>query len=290
MVQLPSPAVVCLSSALAVLLAGCSGVGPSSGPTGLNQSTQTSTAPFVNSDTLQGRWIITAFDGRPPQKTGNEPRSPSISFLGTTYSANSGCNALSGVGALRGTRFYTMPGPQTEIGCKGELLKQEALLEALLRAAPEIVKNDPGEMMMTGGGHEIRLKRDAGAANAAATSVSALILAGKRFEIQSVDGTWIGSPRSRVRPSLSFTPTDWRARSVCTTVTGTWKLQVATLLTSNVAVAKRNCEVGAETIGHALHEVFGSNPTLATGPNGEIVLAGEGRWISAIRVDDERGG
>nr|WP_301090194.1 META domain-containing protein [Sphingomonas sp.] len=232
--------------------------------------------------------MITAFNGKPPQKIDSQSRSASISFLGATYSANSGCNALSGVGALRGTRFYTMSGPQTQIGCMGELLKQEALLEALLRAAPEIVMNDRGEMTMTGAGHEIRLKNDPGAATAAASPVSAPNLAGARFEIQSVDGTLVGAPGSSVRPSLSFTPTDWRARSVCTTVTGTWKLQGATMLTSNVALAKRGCESSTETIDQALREVFVSNPTLATGPNGEIVLAGEGRWISAIRIDDKR--
>lgn len=274
-------------TALAMLLAGCGGSRTLPPSAELDEPVQIAEATAIDIDALQGRWIIKAFDGVKPHQTGDKPRGPSISFTGATYGADSGCNALSGLATLNGTRFYTMPGPQTEIGCSGRLLTQETILVALLRAAPEIAIDERGEMTMTGGGHKIRLQRDTGVASGGAKPVTALIEADTQFHIDAVDGTLVRSSDKSEKLSLTFGRTDWRAQTPCATLTGKWRQQRLTLRVDQIALEKRRCKIGDERISQAFNAVLASNPALATGPNGEIILAGGGRWISGFRTDGE---
>jgi len=281
----PLARVAGFATASAMLLAGCGGARTLPQSTQISESAQIGQAAAINIDTLQGRWRITTFDGVTPENTGDKPRGPSISFIGATYSADSGCNALSGLAALNGTRLYTMPGLQTEIGCQGPLLKQEATLVALLHAAPQIAIDQQGEITMTGGGHEVRLQRDAGAASRVAKPATAPIKPDTQFQIDAVDGASVRSSDKSESLSLAFGRANWLVQTACATLTGKWSQQGTTLETSQIVLERRRCKIDDEHIRQAVNSVFASSPTVASGPNGEIILAGGGHWVSGFRAD-----
>ncbi|HEX8419361.1 MAG TPA: META domain-containing protein [Sphingomonas sp.] len=89
-------------------------------PTGDPTSMSPSGAPApIDHAVFEGRWKITAFDGRPPVAVGasDGARAPSLTFSRTGYGGTAGCNALGGIGTLYGARFYTQVGPQTVMAC-----------------------------------------------------------------------------------------------------------------------------------------------------------------------------
>ncbi|MCC2978258.1 META domain-containing protein [Sphingomonas sp. PL-96] len=233
---------------------------------------------------LEGRWPITAFDGRPPaaaDHAGASSRAPSFTFTRTGYAATAGCNALGGIGTLHGARYYTMPGPQTAMGCLGGLAEREIMLGTVMRTSPTIMTVAEGEIQLSGGGHRLTLRRDPQAITPSADT--APMLAGTRFQIQSVDGAVL-EPRGGTedRP-LGFAAEDWRAKPACGTVSGKWRQDGWTVRATDIVVSQEGCGASGSTTGSVVRELFASQPNFSVGPNGELLVAGGGHWIAAER-------
>ena len=245
-------------------LAGCAAAGP---PT---------TAPSPAQ--LEGNWRVDSIDGKAPlsvREDAGKQRTPRFGFGERSYGGTSGCNFMGGLKVERGSRLYTYPGPQTQMACIGPLGAQEAAIDVLFRAAPTIAR-DGEAVLLTGAGHSLRLVRDPGQAPVQdpPEAWQGTRLAGQSFELHQVDGD---SLNRRPAPLLSFAE------------------RTATL--THLCPRPIN---GAYVEGpHSLRLVF--NPscpaaqrhfadTLATvsGPNGELLLAGDGHWLAGDNLRRNR--
>lgn len=240
-------------------------------------------AGAIDRTALEGNWIIAAFDGEPPVPVSQDGshRAPSITFSQTGYGATAGCNALGGIGTLHGARFYTLPGAQTVMGCIGPLLAHENILDAVMRASPVVTMAADGGMTLSGGGRRLTLRRDAN--NSAQPDQPAPLLVGTRFQIHSIDGTYL-DPRSQTdnRP-LAFDALDWRATPACAMISGKWRQEGWTLRASDIAISRRNCGNDGADLDNAVRALFASDPHFSVGPNGEVLIAGGGHWIAGAR-------
>lgn len=222
-------------------------------------------------------WIIVAIDGAALETApvdGVDHR-PHLRFAQRSYSGHAGCNALGGLFVQRSTRVYTYPGPQTAMGCGGRRAAQEAALDAVMRAAPTITR--AGEQLtLSAVGRRIDLHREPTltAIGDPPSAWQGASLAGQRFEMHSVDGA---SLSRRPAPLLTFTRTGVTIANVCARpVTGHYIQRPATL-----RVEWRNgaC-LGARTPAGALGMV--------SGPNGELLLAGDGHWWAGDNLRRDR--
>ncbi len=263
------------------LLAACGGAQNGSGSAGtapIDAAERSQPAATIEATALEGRWLITAFDDQRPAATGE--RTPSITFTRSGYGATAGCNALGGIGALHGARYYTMPGPQTLIGCLGTLAEQEKSLDAVMRAAPTITMSG-SDLQLAGGGHRLTLRRDG--AGVAPPVEAAPMLAGTRFQIMSVDGTFL-TPRSQTdRRPLAFDAEAWRTTPVCAAISGKFSQKDWSLRASEIAVSRERCDDRDRAIDDAVRALLAADPNFSIGPNGEFLLAGGGHWLTAER-------
>lgn len=233
---------------------------------------------------LEGKWLIIAFDGRPPAAVGGNvtpSRTPSFTFTRTGYGATAGCNTLGGIGTLHAARYYTMPGPQTAIGCLGGLAEQETMLGAVMGSSPAIATMVEGEVQLSGGGHRLTLRRDP--QPSAPVVETAPLLAGTRFRIQSVDGAVLDPPGQADDRPLGFDAETWRVKPACRTISGRFRQDGWSLRATGIVVSQDGCGASGSAIESAVRELFESEPNFSVGSNGELLIAGGGHWLAAER-------
>lgn len=263
------------------LLAECGGAQNSSGSAGpapIDTAERSQPAAAIEATAVKGRWLIAAFNGQRPAATGE--RTPPITFMRTGYGATAGCNALGGIGTLHGTRYYTMPGPQILIGCLGPLAAQEKTLDSVMRGSPTVTASGR-DLQLAGGGHQLTLRRD-GPARALPVE-AAPVLAGTRFQILSIDGTFLTPQSQTDRRPLAFDADEWRATPVCSTISARYRQDGWSLRGSEIAVSPERCDDLDPAIDDAVRALLAANPNFSVGPNGEFLLAGGGHWLTAER-------
>ncbi|QJU58391.1 META domain-containing protein [Sphingomonas sp. AP4-R1] len=244
---------------------------------------QSAVSSAADSSVIEGSWRILSFDGEPPVAGhGGGGKTPTITFTQTLYGASAGCNELGGIGLLSRARYYTMPGPQTLIGCMPPLQKQEMILDAVMRAAPDVIATERGRLTFSGGGHRLEIVRQVEISRAPFDGPPPS-LSGARFLIMSVDGTYLTPRNQRDRRPLAFDATRWQSRPVCNVISGGWRQSGSTI---NAAVEDRRpsrCDGVGAAIDTAVTVLFAAEPRFALGPNGEILIAGGGHWLVAER-------
>lgn len=249
------------------------------------QETHSATAAPVPTTavTLDARWAIVEFDGQAPVAAGPafHDRVPSLTFTPTGYGGTAGCNALGGIGTQVGARYYTMPGPQTQMGCPTGLAEQETLLDQVMRGAPTIVSEAPGRVTLVSGSHRLMLMHsDSGDA---AASPPAPVLNGLAFQIVSIDGAFLTPRNQQESRPLSFAADTWRAVPECAVLSGSWRQRGWQLETKVVPPARDRCPSQSSRLDEAVQAIFAAEPRFSVGPNGEFLLAGGGHWLTAAR-------
>ncbi|HUQ13289.1 MAG TPA: META domain-containing protein [Novosphingobium sp.] len=227
---------------------------------------------------LAGNYRVVAVDGRAPsfvEEDAGKPRTPRFAFGARSYGGTSGCNFMGGLKAERGGRLYTSPGAQTQMACGGALGAQEAAIDALFRASPTI-RRDGEAVILSGAGHPApgprrRATRGARCAGSVARHASL------RAALRNASDRWRSaqSPTGAVAEfrGLDRHP-DERLRQAC----------------------RRNVPASA---GHVAHGVqaearmrdlgrFAGTLSTVSGPNGELLLAGDGHWLAGDNLRRDR--
>lgn len=124
-----------LSIAAAALLGGCA------------------TAPSGGASLADTRWTILRIDGTAPVM----PDKATMRFEDDRLGANVGCNGIGGDYRVEGSRLIAGPLMATRMFCEGPVWKQEEAVNALLSAAPELLRSGK-TMRLTSGGHTLDLE------------------------------------------------------------------------------------------------------------------------------------
>ena len=223
------------------------------------------------------QWVIRTIDDRPLESAPIDgvPRTPHLSFGARSYGGHAGCNALGGLFVERGGRVYTYPGPQTAMGCGGRRADQEAALDATLRAAPS-VSREGDAVVLAGGGHRLRLARaeQLGPVLDPPQAWQGTAVAGQRFEARMIDGAWRTAGPQRM---LRFTASTVTAVGFCpTAVTARYTQREGSIA---FAFAATPCPQLA---------AFAGDRAAVSGPNGELLLGGNGHWLALDNLRRDR--
>lgn len=235
---------------------------------------------LVSSPLAGATWEVTAIDGlalEPSPSDDGRVRLPQFSFGYRTYGGNVGCNALGGLYAQLGPRFYTMPGPQTQMACGGARGRQESAANALLSASPSVVRTQD-TAVLSGGGHRMDLRR-LGAAGAidGPEAWQSPTIAGQSFVIHAVNGAATEGMRiwSKSPPQLAFGDTRVTMRLDCpgersgSFVLGSEYAHIDSLKPACTSPSARDAQLAA---------ILNADPRTVSGPNGELLLASAEGW------------
>lgn len=255
------------------VLAGCSVEKDDRSPNdpAANGSTTNNSAQAVG---LSGTWLITAFDDAPAVQVVD--RTPSLTFTRGGYGGTAGCNALGGIGTLHGDRYFSFPGPQTQMGCSDAVGEHEAIIHAVMLGAPRISQSEDGRLVLQANGHRLVLRRDEHTPDS--PNPTAPLLDFMRFQIDTIDG----AADTRVASnglSLEFDGPQWRLKTVCGTMSGIWKHRDWLLEFTQTEDTASPCGAEDQEIAKTVGTILASGPSFALGANGEFVMAGGGNWI-----------
>lgn len=244
-----------------------------------------SSAPAAGTDLVASplagaTWQVVSIDGQavePPHSDDDRARLPQFTFGYRTYGGNAGCNALGGYYAQVDERLYTMPGPQTAMGCGGARAAQETAANAIFHASPAVTREDD-TVRLKGGGHTMELRRIAAAEHADDPAAwQAPSFAGQSYVVHAVNGLrtdgkalWSNDP-----PEVRFTDSQVTMRLDCpASATGSFNLNSEFVTVDGLVPA---CSI-AGTRDAALAAILNGDPRTVSGPNGELLLAGRTGW------------
>lgn len=111
------------------------------------------TAPSATSALSDTRWKIMRIDGAAPVM----PDEASIRFDQNRLGANVGCNGIGGEYRIEGNRLIAGPLMATRMFCEGPVWQQEEAVNALLSAAPELLRSGK-TLRLTSGGHTLEME------------------------------------------------------------------------------------------------------------------------------------
>jgi heat shock protein HslJ len=234
---------------------------------------------LISSPLAAATWQVVAIDGQPvepPHSDDNRARPPAFTFGHRTYGGTAGCNSLGGYYAQIDARLYTMPGPQTAMGCSGARGAQEDAANAIFNASPTVTRQ--GETaVLEGGGHRMELRWLALAENAddpAAWQGSSL--GGQSYIIHEVNGARTDGRRlaGRNPPRLRFGSGEITMDLDCPKPSRGVYLDNTEHLYA--ALITPPCETEARDAEMA--RIIGADPRKVSGPNGELLLASRMGW------------
>ena len=246
----------------ALALAGCTAAAPAPAPTA---------APAL----AGSWWAIESIDGRALEAAPEDGR-PYLALVKRSYSIYAGCNGMGGLYAYRGGRMYTLPGPQTAMACGGRRGEQEAVVNAVMYASPAVAGS--GERLtLKAKGRTIALRRvePPRQFDEVPEAWQGATLAGQAFELSRVDG----DPLNRTPfPRLTFAA----------------KTATLSHLCGRPQVLRYRQTSGGEVFldggpQSCLGGMFaGKTLSMVSGPNGELLLAGDGHWLGGDNIRRDR--
>ena len=111
------------------------------------------TAPATGSALTDTRWMIMRIDGAAPVM----PEKAIMRFDQGRLNANVGCNGIGGEYHIEGSRLIAGPLMATRMFCEGPVWQQEEAVNALLSAAPELLRSGK-TLRLTSGGHTLEME------------------------------------------------------------------------------------------------------------------------------------
>ncbi|CAH0495562.1 META domain-containing protein [Novosphingobium sp. CECT 9465] len=111
------------------------------------------TAPSGGAGLSGTRWTIMRIDGAAPVM----PAKATMRFEEDRLGANVGCNGIGGDYRVEGNRLIAGPLMATRMFCEGPVWQQEEAVNALLSAAPELMRSG-STLRLVSGGHTLDLE------------------------------------------------------------------------------------------------------------------------------------
>lgn len=220
-------------------------------------------------------WEIESIDGRPLETAPEGGDKPYLALVQRSYNAYAGCNWIGGLYAQRGDRVYTVPGPQTAMGCSGQRAAQEAAVNAVMFASP-VVSGSGDRLELKAVGRTIALHRAQAPRllEEVPEAWQGTRLARQSFDLSRIDG----DPLNRTPfPRIDFAATTATLRGLDGAVTTLGYRQDGNTVTFSGGKRDR------------LGDFFdGATLDIVSGPNGEILLAGDGHWLAGENVRRDR--
>jgi heat shock protein HslJ len=222
-----------------------------------------------------GAWTIVAVNGAPAVRVSEAQPAPNVTFTSTTYGGATGCNAFGGIGVWSEGRWHGDWPVANQMGCP-TVQEQERLIFAILAAGPRIETHGQDGVRAVASTGTLDLRR-ASTPTARQPSTPTRAMAGSTWRISGVDG----APRSRDDQRLSIEGGRWSYQDLCARFGGAWSQQgQAVRLTFDPP--QRDCSTGS--LRPLFEALAASDARVSTGPNGEFVLAGGGRWLSGVAL------
>ncbi len=242
----------------------------------------------IDETKLLGSWNIESINGvvvKPAQAGSEMFGIPRVNFWQSGFGIATGCNGYGGNGLLRDNRYYTAPGPITLVGCP-TLQAQEDTITKAMRAAPRVSFEVNGKLRLESKDVIMILAKDsiASASLPRTTTAPQFLLAGTSWQIAVIDSEY-QRPRSQkeTRP-LVFEADTWSSKPACTTISGSWEQrgQVAEVR-GEIISTEQACPPKEAAIDTIVTQILEANPTFTNNANGELLLAGDGHWLIAVR-------
>lgn len=230
--------------------------------------------PTIDDETalVAGKWRLAAIDGVTPKGV----RPPTLSFAAGRYDGDTGCNTIGGNFLAQRRRLFTLPTPQTEMGC-GDLADQEVRITGLLASSPRVAHLQAGGMALIDARGRLDLQRYASATHSP-QSTPAMSLEGitRRVEVMQIDGESIRQPFR-----LSFNKLRWATTLGCGMAGGDWRKidSVYWLYADPGTYPPPTCDPALQALKDKLSTVINGPARVLFGPNGEFLLATHDHWI-----------
>lgn len=224
---------------------------------------------------LGGRWNILSIDGRAPVKTAYGQR-PQLVFGPSSYGGNAGCNDFGGLGLAHEGRWYGDFAMANQMGCAEPLSGQDAAVHGLLASGPTFRFSGANRVTLATAQHRVELAR-IGAAQLEPSDVPRPLI-GTRWTFRAIDGAW---RTGRQESALIVEGDGFRLDTSCGTLEGGWEQQGegrARFVPGHRT--PKACPAAERAWHERLANGLAGEKRYVTGPNGEIVLAGDGHWLT----------
>jgi heat shock protein HslJ len=235
----------------------------------------------------RGIWQITAIDGVPPAGTPvsiGHPAKMSIDHAGIGYSV--GCNSAGTKSVIDGDRIYAGWTLSTLKPCYGLLGDQERNISVLLHAAPKVV-DEPGGIKLIGGGHSLSLKREADIP--LPDEPYWPLLAGRRWNIASVDTMALPIRFQQDQHPLQFDATGWTATTPCGSLAGSFRQEGDQIVGATTSITKpKPCSADDKKADAAITALMQAKPHFVGAPYEMLLIGGGGHWLFADRSFEQR--
>lgn len=257
------------------LLAAC-GAQPD-GPPGPNPDTaDAAPSPVLAIDEITGRWRVVSIDGDAPVKRGGGSGEPYLSITQNSVGGSIGCNNFGALTLFADGRFAAHGWGGEARYCNGIAEREQALSE-LFFSRPQVERTGNG-LRIRSKEHEVILA-DRGPPERESFDLPAQTLANTRWTISFLDRSEASSsPDDRV---LTFTKDSWRGLASCATLFGTYRREDNRLIVGkDIATTEQNCPPEYAARDDAFADLMRSDPRYLIGPNGELILAGGGHYLT----------
>jgi len=221
---------------------------------------------------IAGSWQIAAIDGAAPVAG----RAASLAFGPASYSGGTGCNSIQGLYLAHGRRLFTHPGPQTEIGCGGELGAQEARINAMLQSSPRIALASDGQIALVDDKGSLRLRRTTAAVpGPSAPPISTDAPTRLHAQLVALDGATLQKRISDPESWLRLSGNRWEAQLAGTALCGALRRRGKTITFFTDA---RPDPIGPRRM--ELMRMFNGPARMVLDGNGDLLVAGDEHWLA----------
>ena len=227
---------------------------------------------------LSGTWIIASIDGTAPPVTAYG-KPPVLIFTANNYGGNAGCNDFGGLGLPHEGRWYGDFATSNQMGCGPPLGKQDEVVHGLLASGPTLAFSGADRVTLATARHRVELRRAGPAPIREAEPPRPLI--GTRWTFRGLDGASIVAAARGQAPALIVEGDRFRLDTPCLTLEGDWSQTGEGR--ARFVPGRRTplpCAAPARARDGAIAAAIAGEKQYATGPNGELVLAGGGHWLT----------